>query len=61
MGVKAIEVTREEFERYVMIQERGQYNILDPRARLATGLSKETYKEILMNYGTLQQRYFQSN
>jgi len=55
------EVTKEEFERFVDVQVGGKYNMLDPRARQATGLSKEVYTEILTNYGILKAKFHGGN
>ena len=50
-------VTKREFKQYVKVQMEGRYNMLDPRARQLTGLSKEKYTHIIKNYGELKERF----
>jgi hypothetical protein len=50
-------VTKEEFTEFVAIQESGVYNMLDPRARQLTLISKEDWIYILNNYGKLKSHY----
>ena len=38
------------FHAYKKVQKRGHFNMLDPRARQATGLSKEDYVFVINNY-----------
>jgi len=49
--------TRSEFGKYVSVQRQGRYNMLDPRARLLTGLSKEIYSYIISHYEELEREY----
>ena len=49
--------TKEEFAEYVAVQHCGLWNMFDPRAMEATGLSKETYVAIMKNYEELAQKY----
>jgi len=41
------------FKQYLRVQERGRYNMFDPRAREATGLSATDYVFILRHYEAL--------
>lgn len=43
-----------DFNTYVKVQMRGRYNMFDPRAREATGLSKEEYAFVMDNYSELE-------
>lgn len=49
--------TKEEFAEYVAVQYCGLWNMFDPRAQEATGLSWETYTAIMKNYNELAQKY----
>ena len=50
-------VTKNQFERYVKVQESGAYNMFDPRARVAAGLDKPTFIKIIKNYNELEAKY----
>lgn len=50
-------VTKEQFAAYRRVQEGGQFNMILPQAREATGLSEETYREILLNYSVYFDKY----
>jgi len=39
-----------DFQTYVKVQSSGKYNMLDPMAIKATGLTKEKYFNIIQNY-----------
>ena len=43
------------FARYVRVQMGGRYNMFDPRARAATGLSQDEYTFIIKNYSELKE------
>ena len=43
-----------DFRTYVNVQKRGRYNMLDPRARAATGLERDRYMFVIENYDWLQ-------
>ena len=57
MPEERIVVTEEEFNRYVDIQKGGRFNMLDPRALEATGLTHAVYREILLDYTALVKKY----
>ena len=44
-----IEVTKEQFMSYRKVQKDGKYNMLDPQAIKATGLSEDVYMNIIQN------------
>lgn len=50
-------VSKEDFLEYVAIQEIGYYNMLDPRARQLTLLSKEDWSYIINNYSDLKAHF----
>jgi len=50
-------VSKQEFASYVRVQQNGAYNMLDPRARQLTELSREQYTHVLKNYEYLQKLY----
>ena len=43
-----------DFAKYVRVQKSGQYNMFDPRARTATGLSRKQFLFVMDNYMGLQ-------
>lgn len=43
--------------RYEVVRLQGNYNMLDPRARQQTGLSKKDYMYIIKNYSRLMNKY----
>lgn len=43
--------------KYEVVRLQGNYNILDPRARQQTGLSKKDYMYIIKNYSKLMNKY----
>ena len=51
------EITKDQFESYVEIQEMGTYNMFDPRARELTDLSKAEWVYIMKNYSELKEKY----
>jgi len=51
------EVTKEEFEEYKNIQESGEFNMLDPRARARTSLNKNQWYFIIKNYNELEKAW----
>ena len=50
-------VTKGQFLQYKAVQESGDYNMFDPRAKEASGLDDKTYIEIIRNYGELEEKY----
>ena len=55
--IEQTKVTKAQFQKYVDVQMGGAYNMLDPRARDATGLSKEIYLEIMEKCSELSNLY----
>lgn len=54
---KEVEVSRNDFLNYVEVQESGEFNMFDPRAREMTDLSKEIWIAIISNYDALAKEY----
>lgn len=50
-------VTKEQFEAYKAVQHLGHYNMLSKDAMKETGLPKDVYFEIIMNYGKYAEMY----
>jgi len=50
-------ISKEKFEEFVEVQNMGLYNMLDPRARDLTTLTKEEWFYIVKNYEKLEEDY----
>lgn len=51
------EELRERLIRYELVRQQGKYNMLDERARKATGLPEANYMYIISNYKELMNKY----
>ena len=51
------EITKEMFKEYKDVQESGQFNMLDPRAREDTSLDRRQRYAIISNYNELNAKY----
>ena len=51
------EITEEMFKEYKDVQESGEFNMLDPRARKATSLDRGQWYVIIHNYNELNKKY----
>ena len=51
------EITKEMFKEYKDVQESGQFNMLDPRAREDTSLDRRQCYAIISNYNELNAKY----
>mgnify|MGYP003132313642 CR=1 FL=1 len=51
------QVSKNDFKQYKVVQESGDYNMLDRRARELTSLSKDTWFLIVQNYSELNEAY----
>ena len=51
------EITKEMFKEYKDVQESGEFNMLDPRAREATSLDRRQWYSIISNYNELNAKY----
>ena len=47
------QITKNEWQEYKEVQETGMFNMLEPRAREMTTLSKEKWLYIIKNYNEL--------
>lgn len=45
-----MEITKQQFYEYLEVQQMGAYNMLDPRARELTSLTKKEWIYIIKNY-----------
>tara|TARA_R110002012_G_scaffold315115_1_gene528489 strand:+ start:655 stop:828 length:174 start_codon:yes stop_codon:yes gene_type:complete len=52
-------ITKEKFNEYLIVQELGFYNMLDPKARELTSLNKKEWLEIIKNYSKLKKLWEQ--
>ena len=55
-----MEITKEQFEEYISVQESGMFNMFSPRAREMTSLSKNEWLHIISNYNQLKIQYKES-
>jgi hypothetical protein len=44
-----------QYRRYENVRESGHWNMLDPQAREATGLSRDQYSFVMKNYSALRE------
>ena len=51
------EITKEMFKEYKYVQESGQFNMLEPRAREDTSLDRRQWYAIISNYNELNAKY----
>ena len=51
------EITKEMFKEYKDVQESGEFNMLDPRAREGTSLDRGQWYAIISNYNELNAKY----
>ena len=57
MKQETVKFTQEQlnnFKAYRKVQMRGKYNMFDPRAIGATGLTRDEYGFVMDNYGELE-------
>jgi len=50
-------INKSQFEEYEAIRAEGQFNMIDPRARELSDLSRNEWTCIQENYATLLERY----
>tara|TARA_Y100000593_G_C4107452_1_gene236281 strand:- start:162 stop:362 length:201 start_codon:yes stop_codon:yes gene_type:complete len=50
-------ITREDWDEYRSIQDSGMFNMLDPRAREMTDISKSNWIIIISHYGALKAKF----
>ena len=52
-----MEITKKEFMEYVNVQNSGDFNMFDPRAREETSLSKPQWLNIMSNYSLYSSKW----
>ena len=52
-----VEVTKDEFERFVSVRDSGAVNTVSPQVQMLAGISKEVHMAILTNYEELSSKY----
>ena len=52
-----MEITKEHWKSYRLVQDSGAYNMFDPNARAMTRLTKEEWIHIMENYDKLKTKY----
>ena len=55
-----MKITRDDFYAFADVRRSGEYNMLDPNARMAAGLSKEKWIEIIRQYEEYENKYKES-
>mgnify|MGYP003138147758 CR=1 FL=1 len=57
----SVQITKEDFLEYKEVQESGEFNMLDPRAREMTSLSKDQWLRIIKEYNKLDEAWGKDN
>ena len=52
-------VSKKEFMAYEAIREQGHYNMFTSEAVKATGIARDVYEELIMNYDVLHKKYIE--
>ena len=52
-----VQVTKDEFERFVSVRDSGAVNTISPEVQMLAGISKEVHMEILNSYVELETKY----
>ena len=50
MDKEQIQISKEDFTKFLKQQKRGTYNMLSVQAQMSSGLTREKYQTILKNY-----------
>jgi hypothetical protein len=53
-------ITKEQFMDYERVRKEGRFNMLDPNARMLSGLPQAEYSEIMWNYGEHADKWLKS-
>ena len=53
----SIDVSKDEFDRYVRVQESGVTNMISPDVQDLADISKDVHMAILKNYSELSDKY----
>ena len=54
---ETVKINRNQWEQYRDVQDSGQFNMFDPRARAMTNLSKNEWIHIISNYTDLKEKF----
>ena len=54
-----ISVSKKEFMAYEAVREQGHYNMFTSEAVKATGIARDVYEELIMNYDVLYKKYME--
>ena len=57
----SVQITKEDFLEYKEVQESGEFNMFDPRAREMTSLSKDQWFRIIKEYKKLDEAWGKDN
>ena len=57
----SVQITKEDFLEYKEVQESGEFNMFDPRAREMTSLSKDQWLRIIKEYNKLDEAWGKDN
>jgi len=57
----SVQITKEDFLEYKEVQESGEFNPSDPRAREMTSLSKDQWLRIIKEYNKLDEAWGKDN
>ena len=54
---ETVKIDRNQWKQYRDVQNSGQFNMFDPRARAMTNLSKNEWIHIISNYTDLKEKF----
>ena len=54
---ETVKINKNQWEEYRDVQDSGQFNMFDPRARAMTSLSKNEWIHIISNYSDLKEKF----
>ena len=54
---ETVKIDRNQWKQYKDVQNSGQFNMFDPRARAMTNLSKNEWIHIISNYTDLKEKF----
>ena len=54
---ETVKIDRNQWKQYKDVQNSGQFNMFDPRARAMTNLSKNEWIHIISNYTDLKKKF----
>ena len=57
----SVQITKKDFLEYKEVQESREFNMLDPRAREMTSLSKDQWLRIIKEYNKLDEAWGKDN